>query len=50
MKVQPIDVIFPVLHGMYGEDGTIQGAQVLMAIPYTGRSVAAVAGGTVKEW
>ena len=24
MKVQPIDVIFPVLHGMYGEDGTIQ--------------------------
>ena len=25
MKVQPIDVIFPVLHGMYGEDGTIQG-------------------------
>jgi len=35
----PIDVIFPVLHGPYGEDGTIQGLFELAEIPYVGSGV-----------
>jgi D-alanine-D-alanine ligase len=35
----PIDVIFPVLHGTYGEDGTIQGLFELAEIPYVGSGV-----------
>lgn len=35
----PIDVIFPVLHGLYGEDGTVQGIFELSGIPYVGCSV-----------
>lgn len=31
-----VDVIFPVLHGLYGEDGTIQGLMDLAKIPYVG--------------
>ena len=31
-----VDVIFPVLHGMYGEDGTVQGLFELSRIPYVG--------------
>lgn len=38
-----IDVVFPVLHGPYGEDGTIQGLFELMRIPYVGCGVAASA-------
>ncbi len=34
-----VDVVFPVLHGMYGEDGTIQGLCKLMTIPCVGPSV-----------
>ncbi|MFN0156475.1 MAG: D-alanine--D-alanine ligase family protein [Bacteroidota bacterium] len=34
-----IDVIFPVLHGTYGEDGTIQGLLELANIPYVGAGV-----------
>ena len=33
---QRVDVIFPVLHGMYGEDGTIQGLFEMADIPYVG--------------
>ena len=36
-----MDVIFPVLHGMYGEDGTIQGLFELAKIPYVGCGVLA---------
>ncbi len=36
-----LDVIFPVLHGMYGEDGTIQGLFELSEIPYVGCGVLA---------
>ena len=43
MKEQPIDVIFPVLHGMYGEDGTIQGLFEMADIPYVGCGVFASA-------
>lgn len=34
-----VDVIFPVLHGMYGEDGTVQGLFELCKIPYVGCGV-----------
>ena len=33
-----IDVVFPILHGLYGEDGTIQGLLELARIPYVGWS------------
>lgn len=36
---QNIDVVFPVLHGMYGEDGTVQGIFELAGIPYVGCGV-----------
>lgn len=38
-KTQKIDVIFPVLHGPYGEDGTIQGLFEMMDVPYVGAGV-----------
>ena len=37
--VKGMDVIFPVLHGLYGEDGTIQGMLDLLNIPYVGCKV-----------
>lgn len=40
---QTVDVIFPVLHGMYGEDGTIQGLFEMANIPYVGCGVFASA-------
>ena len=33
---EPIDVVFPVLHGTYGEDGTIQGLLEMAAMPFVG--------------
>lgn len=42
-KSVKIDVIFPVLHGMYGEDGTIQGLFEMAGIPYVGCGVFASA-------
>jgi D-alanine-D-alanine ligase len=38
-SVVSVDVIFPVLHGSYGEDGTIQGLLKLAGIPFVGCSV-----------
>ena len=38
-----IDIVFPVLHGLYGEDGTIQGLLELAKIPYVGCGVLASA-------
>ncbi|MEO6205163.1 MAG: D-alanine--D-alanine ligase family protein [Mycobacteriales bacterium] len=38
-----VDVVFPVLHGPYGEDGTIQGLLELAGIPYVGSGVLASA-------
>ena len=38
-----LDVVFPVLHGLYGEDGTIQGLLELARIPYVGCGVLASA-------
>ena len=41
--LERVDVIFPILHGPYGEDGTIQGLLELANIPYVGSGVAASA-------
>jgi D-alanine-D-alanine ligase len=38
-----LDVVFPVLHGPYGEDGTVQGLLELVGLPYVGASVTASA-------
>ncbi len=43
-----IDVVFPVLHGPYGEDGTIQGLLELAGIPYVGSGVLGSAVGMDK--
>jgi len=45
----PLDVIFPVLHGTYGEDGTVQGLLELAGIPYVGAGVLGSALGMDKE-
>jgi D-alanine-D-alanine ligase len=45
-----IDVVFPVLHGPYGEDGTIQGFLELLDIPYVGNGVFSSAAGMDKEF
>ena len=37
--LKKLDVVFPVLHGLYGEDGTIQGMLELLKIPYVGCKV-----------
>ena len=38
-EFKPVDIIFPVLHGLYGEDGTVQGLFTLAGIPYVGCGV-----------
>jgi D-alanine-D-alanine ligase len=45
-----VDVVFPVLHGPYGEDGTIQGLLELAGVPYVGAGVLASASGMDKEF
>jgi len=45
-----VDVVFPVLHGPYGEDGTIQGLLELAGLPYVGAGVLASAAGMDKEF
>jgi D-alanine-D-alanine ligase len=47
-NVTPLDVIFPVLHGTYGEDGTIQGLFEMANVPYVGCGVLASACGMDK--
>jgi D-alanine-D-alanine ligase len=44
-----VDVIFPVLHGTFGEDGTVQGLLELADIPYVGAGVLASAAGMDKD-
>ncbi|HZP32953.1 MAG TPA: D-alanine--D-alanine ligase family protein [Candidatus Acidoferrales bacterium] len=46
---QRLDVIFPVLHGTYGEDGTVQGLLDLAGIPYVGSGVIGSAVGMDKD-
>lgn len=45
-----VDVVFPVLHGAYGEDGTVQGLLELAGVPYVGPGVLASAAGMDKEF
>jgi len=45
-----VDVVFPVLHGAYGEDGTIQGLLELAGVPYVGAGVLASAAAMDKEF
>jgi D-alanine-D-alanine ligase len=44
-----IDVVFPVLHGTFGEDGTVQGLLELADLPYVSAGVLASAAGMDKE-
>lgn len=48
--LKTFDVIFPVLHGLYGEDGTIQGLLELLKIPYVGCGVLASSVGMDKVY
>jgi len=48
--VGPVDVVFPVLHGPFGEDGTIQGLLELAGVPYVGSGVLASAAAMDKEY
>jgi len=44
-----LDVVFPVLHGTFGEDGTVQGLLELAGLPYVGAGVLASAVGMDKD-
>lgn len=44
-QAKPFDVIFPLLHGTYGEDGTVQGLLEVLNIPYVGCGVLASSAG-----
>lgn len=46
--LQPLDVVFPVLHGTFGEDGTIQGWLEMVGMPYVGCGVLASSCGMDK--
>lgn len=46
---QTIDVVFPILHGPFGEDGTVQGLLKLAHIPFVGSSVLGSAVGMDKD-
>ena len=48
-ETPPIDVVFPVLHGPYGEDGTVQGLLELANLPYVGSGVLGSAVGMDKD-
>jgi D-alanine-D-alanine ligase len=45
-----VDVVFPALHGAYGEDGTVQGMLEMARIPYVGANVFASAAAMDKEF
>ena len=47
--VLPLDCVFPVLHGTFGEDGTVQGLLELVGLPYVGTGVLGSALGMDKE-
>ena len=48
--LKSFDVIFPVLHGLYGEDGTIQGLLEMLKVPYVGVGVLGSAVGMDKVY
>jgi D-alanine-D-alanine ligase len=48
-EVGPVDVAFPVLHGPYGEDGSVQGCLTTVGVPYVGADVTASSLGIDKR-
>lgn len=48
--IKAMDVIFPVLHGKYGEDGTVQGMLEMLNVPYVGCKVLASSVGMDKVY
>ena len=48
-QAQAMDVVFPLLHGTYGEDGTVQGLLELANVPYVGSGVLGSAAGMDKD-
>jgi D-alanine-D-alanine ligase len=48
--LETVDVVFPVLHGRFGEDGTIQGLFEMAGVPYVGPGVFASAAAMDKEF
>jgi D-alanine-D-alanine ligase len=50
VKHIPVDVVFPVLHGSNGEDGTMQGLLEISGLPYVGSGVLASAASMDKEF
>jgi D-alanine-D-alanine ligase len=48
--LETVDVVFPLLHGAYGEDGTIQGLLEMAGVPYVGSGVLASAVAMDKEF
>ena len=49
-KKAPVDVVFPVLHGPNGEDGSVQGLLQLARVPYVGCNILASAASMDKEF
>ncbi|WP_029432879.1 D-alanine--D-alanine ligase family protein [Blastococcus sp. URHD0036] len=49
-RLVEVDVVFPVLHGAFGEDGTIQGQLEMSGLPYVGSGVFASAASMDKEF
>jgi D-alanine-D-alanine ligase len=47
--VSEVDVVFPVLHGPFGEDGTVQGLLTTVGVPYVGADVTASSIGVDKS-
>ncbi|GAA1347824.1 D-alanine--D-alanine ligase family protein [Falsarthrobacter nasiphocae] len=45
-----VDVVFPILHGPWGEDGTVQGLLELVGVPYAGAGVLTSAAGMDKDF
>jgi D-alanine-D-alanine ligase len=48
--LESVDVVFPVLHGRFGEDGTVQGLLEMAGVPYVGAGVFASAAAMDKEY
>ena len=48
-SIPSLDVVFPVLHGTFGEDGTVQGLLELADVPYVGAGVLASSAGMDKD-
>lgn len=50
MSLGDVDIVFPILHGPWGEDGTLQGMLELVGLPYVGSGVLASALGMDKHF